>query len=81
MTTQTFTTAAETLSSLFPKTNISYTLGFTRMMKLNRKQTLNAFTALFMEGFKEIPANNEELKRRLSLMTEAEFKTFKSCNK
>lgn len=80
MTTQTLTIAAQNLTNIFPTVEVSYSLGFTRMMKLTRRQTLNAFTALFMEGFKEIPANNEELKRRLSEMTEQEFKTFKNCN-
>jgi hypothetical protein len=77
MTTQTLNIAASFLNSFFPKSEVNYSLGFTRMMKLNRKQSLNAFTALFLEGFTEIKANNEELKKRLSAMTEEEFKTFK----
>ena len=78
MTTQTATIAAQSLTNLFPKTGVVYSLGFTRMMKLTRKQSLNAFTALYFEGFTEIADNNEELKRRLSAMTEQEFKTYKS---
>jgi len=81
MTTSTITNAAQTLTNLFPKTEIKYSLGFERMMKLSRKQTLNAFTALFFEGFTTIPANNEELKTRLSKMTEQEFQSFKNNNK
>ena len=79
MTTKTITTAAETLSNLFPKTETNYSLGFTRMMKLSRKQLINSFTKLFLEGFVEIPANNEELKTRLAAMTAQEFKDFKDC--
>lgn len=80
MTTKTITNVAETLSNLFPKTETNYSLGFTRMMKLSRKQSLNAFTKLFLEGFVEIPANNEELKIRLAAMTAQDFKDFKQCN-
>ncbi len=81
MATSTITNAAETLNNLFPKTDNNYSLGFTRIMKLSRKQALNAFTKLFLEGFVEIPANNEELKKRLSTMTEKEFQIFKKDNK
>ena len=54
-----------------------YSIGFQRVLKLNKKQALSAFTALYLQGFKDIPSNNKELQNRLSAMSESEFEAFK----
>ena len=60
--------------------NLKYSPGFERWLKISRKQKLNAFTALYLAGFRAIPANNIELQNRLAAMTETEFKNFKKSN-
>lgn len=56
----------------------TYSLGFVRMSKLSQKKRQEAFKCLYIEGFGIGVENQNELKRRLELMTEEEYKTFKS---
>lgn len=55
----------------------NYSLGFVRMSKLSKSKRQEAFKCLFIEGFGSGIENQNELKRRLEKMTEAEFRSFK----
>lgn len=55
----------------------TYSLGFVRMSKLSSKKRQSVFISLYAEGFGSGIENQNELKRRLSEMTESEFKAFK----
>lgn len=61
-------------------TQTDYSLGFQRLQKLSLRKRKNAFLALYLEGFTEIPENKKELKIRLEKMTEQEYTNFKRNN-
>lgn len=56
----------------------TYSLGFVRMSKLSRSMKLDCFKALFYEGYTDTSLNTQELKRRLEMMSEEEYETFKT---
>ncbi len=55
----------------------TYSLGFTRLSKLSSKKRIESFKALYFEGYTNESLNTEELKRRLKMMSEEEFRNFK----
>lgn len=58
----------------------SYSLGFLRMTNLTKSKRQESFKCLLIEGFGSGIENQNELKRRLEKMTEAEFRDFKENN-
>lgn len=55
----------------------TYSLGFVRMSKLTKAKRQECFKCLYVEGFGSGIENQNELKRRLSEMSELEFIEFK----